>query len=52
VLKIPRQPFYWWLAEPVTQAGLDRAHLFNAIIDADADDPESIHLGPLRRATR
>ena len=40
VLKIARQPFYRWLAEPVTQAEWDQAHLVNAIIDAHADDPE------------
>lgn len=43
VLKIARQPFYRWLAEPVTQAEWDRAHLVNAIIDAHADDPEFGH---------
>ena len=43
VLKIARQPFYRWLAEPVTQAEWDQAHLVNAIIDAHADDPEFGH---------
>ena len=40
VLKIARQPYYRWLAEPVTDAELDEAHLANAIFDAHRDDPE------------
>ncbi len=40
VLKIARQPYYRWLAEPVTERELDRAHLANAIFDAHRDDPE------------
>lgn len=40
VLKIARQPYYRWLAEPVTDRELDRARLANAIFDAHRDDPE------------
>ena len=40
VLKIARQPYYRWLANPVTDAELDEAHLANAIFDAHRDDPE------------
>lgn len=40
VLNIARQPYYRWLAEPVTERELDRAHLANAIFDAHRDDPE------------
>ena len=40
VLNIARQPFYRWLAEPVTQAEWDEALLTNAIFDAHSEDPE------------
>lgn len=40
VLKIARQPYYRWLANPVTDAELDAAHLANAVFDAHRDDPE------------
>ena len=40
VLKIARQPYYRWLAEPVTDRLLDEAHVANAIFDAHRDDPE------------
>lgn len=40
VLKIARQPYYRWLAAPVTDAELAEAHLANAIFDAHRDDPE------------
>ena len=40
VLKIARQPYYRWLAAPVTDAELDEAQLANAIFDAHRDDPE------------
>ena len=40
VLKIARQPYYRWLACPVTDAEWDDAHLANAIFDAHRDDPE------------
>ena len=40
VLKIARQPYYRWLAAPVTDAEFDEAHLANAVFDAHRDDPE------------
>ena len=40
VLKLARQPYYRWLAEPVTDSEWDEAHLANAIFDAHRDDPE------------
>ena len=40
VLKIARQPYYRWLACPVSDAEWDEAHLANAVFDAHRDDPE------------
>ena len=40
VLKLARQPYYRWLADPVTPAELERAHRANALFDAHRDDPE------------
>jgi hypothetical protein len=40
VLKIARQPYYRWLAAPVTPSELAKAHLANALFDAHRDDPE------------
>ena len=40
VLKIARQPYYRWLANPVTDAELEEAHRANALFDAHIDDPE------------
>ena len=40
VLKLARQPYYRWLANPVTPAELERAHRANALFDAHRDDPE------------
>jgi putative transposase len=40
VLKIARQPYYRWLACPVSDAKLDEAYLANVIFDAHCDDPE------------
>jgi putative transposase len=40
VLKITRQPYYRWLATPVTDAELTAAHRANALFDAHRDDPE------------
>ena len=34
VLKIARQPYYRWLAEPVTDRDWVQAHLVDAIVDA------------------
>lgn len=40
VLKIARQPYYRWLANPVTGADLVAAYRANALFDAHRDDPE------------
>lgn len=40
VLKIARQPYYRWLANPVTDTELDEAYRANALFDAHKDDPE------------
>ena len=40
VLKIARQPYYRWLADPVTDAELAAAYRANALYDAHKDDPE------------
>jgi putative transposase len=40
VLKLARQPYYRWLACPVSDATWDEAHLANALFDAHRDDPE------------
>jgi putative transposase len=43
VLKIARQPYYRWLADPVTDAEWTQAHRANALHDAHVDDPEFGH---------
>lgn len=40
VLNIARQPYYRWLARPVTDAELTAAYRANALFDAHRDDPE------------
>ena len=40
VLKIARQPYYRWLASPVTDAELVEAYRANALFDAHGEDPE------------
>jgi transposase InsO family protein len=40
VLRIARQPYYRWLACPVTAAELEEAYRANALFDAHRDDPE------------
>jgi putative transposase len=40
VLQIARQPYYRWLASPVTDAELTAAYRANALFDAHRDDPE------------
>jgi putative transposase len=40
VLEIARQPYYRWLANPITDADRARAHRANALFDAHRDDPE------------
>ncbi|QWC84176.1 IS3 family transposase [Nocardioidaceae bacterium] len=40
VLKLARQPYYRWLAAPVTDAELTEAYRANALWNAHDDDPE------------
>ncbi|GEM_PF-91958 len=40
VLKLARQPYYRWLADPITNAELVQACRANALFDAHSDDPE------------
>lgn len=40
VLKIARQPYYRWLAQPVTDAELLEAYRADALFNAHTDDPE------------
>ena len=40
VLKLARQPYYRWLADPVGERELAEAYLANAVFDAHHDDPE------------
>jgi hypothetical protein len=40
VLKIARQPYYRWLAVPVTAEELAGAYRADALFDAHRDDPE------------
>jgi hypothetical protein len=40
VLNIARQPYYRWLAAPITISELIQAHRANALFDAHRDDPE------------
>ncbi|MGW4126401.1 hypothetical protein [Nocardia sp. NPDC004711] len=40
VLNLARQPYYRWMAEPVTDADLEQAYRANALFDAHRDDPE------------
>jgi putative transposase len=43
VLNIARQPYYRWLANPVTEAELTEAYRADALFDAHRDDPEFGH---------
>jgi hypothetical protein len=40
VLKIARQPYYRWVANPVTASELTAGYRANALFDAHRDDPE------------
>src|SRR5690625_6659610 len=40
VLKIARQPYYRWLANPVTDSEYEQAYRAKALFDAHRDDPE------------
>lgn len=43
VLKLSRQPYYRWLANPVTAGEIVEAYRANALFDAHRDDPEFGH---------
>ncbi|MFK4548311.1 putative transposase [Streptomyces tendae] len=43
VLGLARQPYYRWLARPVTDAEMAEAYRANALFDAHRDDPEFGH---------
>ncbi|SJN32922.1 Mobile element protein [Mycetocola reblochoni REB411] len=43
VLKLARQPYYRWLAVPVTRSEVVEAYRANALFDAHRDDPEFGH---------
>jgi transposase InsO family protein len=43
VLKLAGQPYYRWLAAPITARDLEEAYLANALFDAHRDDPEFGH---------
>jgi putative transposase len=43
VLDLARQPYYRWLADPVTDADWREAHRADALFDAHRDDPEFGH---------
>jgi hypothetical protein len=52
VLNLAHQPYYRWLARPVTDAELAEAYRANALLDAHRDDPRSpvpARRGPRRR---
>ncbi len=40
VLKLARQPYYRWLAAPITRSDLQAAYLADALFNAHRDDPE------------
>jgi len=43
VLKLSRQPYYRWLANPITPSEVVEAYRANALFDAHKDDPEFGH---------
>jgi putative transposase len=43
VLKLSRQPYYRWLAAPITDSEVAEAYRANALFDAHRDDPEFGH---------
>ncbi|GGF31213.1 hypothetical protein GCM10010922_02830 [Microbacterium sorbitolivorans] len=43
VLKLARQPYYRWLAAPITVSEVVEAYRANALFDAHRDDPEFGH---------
>ncbi|WP_125107154.1 IS3 family transposase [Gulosibacter massiliensis] len=43
VLRLSRQPYYRWLASPITDSEVVEAYRANALFDAHRDDPEFGH---------
>ncbi|MET3769799.1 transposase InsO family protein [Marisediminicola sp. UYEF4] len=43
VLKLSRQPYYRWLADPITPSEVVEAYRANALFDTHKDDPEFGH---------
>lgn len=43
MLKLSRQPYYRWLADPITTSKVVEAYRANALFDAHKDDPEFGH---------
>ncbi len=43
VLKLSRQPYYRWLADPITPSEVVEAYRANALFNAHQDDPEAGH---------
>ena len=43
VLKLSRQPYYRWLADPITDSEVIEAYRANALFNAHRDDPEFGH---------
>ncbi len=43
VLKLSRQPYYRWLAKPITHSEVVQAYRVNALFNAHRDDPEFGH---------
>ncbi|WP_298255524.1 hypothetical protein [uncultured Arthrobacter sp.] len=43
MLKLSRQPYYRWLADPITPSEVVEAYRANATFDAHRDDPEFGH---------
>ena len=43
VLKLSRQPYYRWVADPITTSEVVEAYRANALFDAHQDDPEFGH---------
>lgn len=40
---LPRQPYYRWLANPITESEIVEAHRTNALFADRSDNPETGH---------
>ncbi|WBL18441.1 hypothetical protein [Citricoccus sp. NR2] len=43
ILKLSRQPYYRWLADPINEAELVEAYRAHVLFDSHRDDPEFGH---------